>query len=205
MWSILAAGRGGGERGKNCRQLSYDEARVRSAGEPDTGGAWPDCRDEEKLRTERRNEKRVLQVNIEFMAAAASSHGQKKTNELLLNISHAPLPRHHSQAPLHFSRCDNIPQLHWLELSYPPPSLHFAGYKETDDRSNYPPMMGWLCSYCHHGFVTIVIHLDISSRHHHRPRYLMSLPHCLNLQLAINWEQAIVTNSSDYLRCHIIV
>ena len=101
-----------------------------------------------------------------------SSHGQKKTNELLLNISHAPLPRHHSQAPLHFSRCDNIPQLHWLELSYltrPSPSLHFAGYKETDDRSNYPPMMGWLCSYCHHGFVTIVIHLDINSRHHYRP------------------------------------
>ena len=36
------AGRGGAgvrERGKNCGQLSYDEARVRSAGEPDTGGA----------------------------------------------------------------------------------------------------------------------------------------------------------------------
>ena len=179
MWGILAAGPGGAgvrDRGKNCGQLSYDEARVRSAGEPDTGGAWPDFRDEEKLRTERRKEKRVLQVNTEFMAAAASSH------------LHMARRRQTNYCPI-FPMLPSPPQ--WPQTGSPPLFQMWQHSTTPLTRTKLPaptsvfillvtkrqmtdPITPQWWADCVHIVISalspfIVIHLDISSRHHYRP------------------------------------
>ena len=213
MWSILAAGRGGGERerGKNCGQLSYDEARGRSAGERER--YWGSVtRLQRRGKTANRTKKGKTSAPSKHWIYGCcclftSSHEDKRIIAQYFPCSppQSPQPGSPGSPPLFQMWQHSTTPLTRTKLPAPA-SVYIL--LVTKRQMTDPITPQWWAD-CVHIVISALSPLwsiltsapaIITAQWH-----LMSLPHCFNLQLVINWDQGIVTNSSDYLRCHIIV